>query len=96
VSRNVKVKMHKTVILSVVLYGCGTWFLITLKKHKSIMFQNRMLRKIFGPKRDEVTRGRSWRELHNGELRDLYSTPCIIGMMKSKWMKWTGRGVYSV
>jgi hypothetical protein len=54
-SRNVKVKIHKTVIPNVVLYGCETWFLILREEHRLREFENRVLRRIFGPKRDEVT-----------------------------------------
>jgi len=66
------------------------------------VFQNRVLRRIFRPKWDEVTRG--WRKLHNVELNDLYSSPSIVGVIKSRRMKWAGhvarmgesRGVYRV
>ena len=53
------------------------------------MFENRVLRRIFGPKRDEVTR--KWRKLHNEELNDLYSSPTIIRVIKSRRMRWMGR-----
>jgi hypothetical protein len=62
------------------------------------MFENRVLRRMFGLKRDEITEG--WRKLHNDELQKLYSSPNIIRMMKSRWMRWarhterTGRGMY--
>jgi hypothetical protein len=58
------------------------------KEHRLRMFENRVLRRIFGPKRDEVTGG--WRKLHNEELHNLYSSPSIIGMMKSRRMTWAG------
>jgi hypothetical protein len=70
-SRNVKVKINKTIILPVVLYGCETWSLTLREEHRLRVFENRVLRRIFGPKRDEVTR--EWRKLHNEELHILYS-----------------------
>jgi hypothetical protein len=63
-SKNIKIKIYRTIILPVVLYGCDTWSL-TLR-----VLKNRVLRRIFGPKRDEVTG--EWRRLHNEELNDLY------------------------
>jgi hypothetical protein len=54
-SRNVKVKIYKTIILPVVLYGCETWSLTLMEEHRLSVFENRVLRRIFGPKRDEVT-----------------------------------------
>jgi hypothetical protein len=75
-SRNVKVKIHKTVILPVVLYGCETWSLTLREEHRLRVFENRVLKRIFGPKRVEVTG--EWRKLHNVELRNLYSSPDII------------------
>jgi hypothetical protein len=75
-SRNVKVKIYKTIILPVVLYGCETWSLTLREEHKLRVFENRVLRRIFGPKRDEVTGER--RKLHNEELHILYSSPNII------------------
>jgi hypothetical protein len=64
---------HKTIILSVVVYGCETWSLTLKKEHRLRVFENRVLRKISGPKRDEVTG--ELRKLHNEELRDLYPLP---------------------
>jgi hypothetical protein len=87
-SRNLKVKIYKTVILPVVLYGCETWSLISREQHRLWVFQNRMLRRIFGPKRDEVTGQR--KKLHNGELHNLYSSPDIIRQIKSRRMQWEG------
>jgi hypothetical protein len=86
-SRNFKVKIHKTVILPVVLYGCETWSLTLRDEHRLKVFENRVLRKIFGSKRDEVTR--EWRKLDTGELHNLYS-PDIIRQIKSRRMRWVG------
>jgi hypothetical protein len=66
--------------LPVVLYGCETWSLILREELRLRVFQNRVLRRIFGPKGDEVTR--EWRKLHNEELKDLYSLPNIVRMIK--------------
>jgi hypothetical protein len=64
------------------LYGCETWSLTLREEHRLRVFENRVLRRIFGPKRDEVTG--EWRKLHNEELRDLYSSPSIIRIIKSR------------
>jgi hypothetical protein len=72
----------------VVLYGCETWSLTLREEHRLRAFENRVLRRIFGPKRDEVTGG--WRKLHNEELHNLYSCPSIIRMIKSRRMRWAG------
>jgi hypothetical protein len=80
-SRNVKVKIYKTIILPVVLYGCETWYLTLREEHRLRVFE-RVLRRIFGPKRDEVTG--EWRKLHNEELHNLYSSPNIIRQVKSR------------
>jgi hypothetical protein len=87
-SRKLKVKIHKTIILPVVLYGCETWSLTLREKHRLRVFENRVLRRIFGPTRDEVTG--EWRKLHNGELHNLYSLPDIIRQMKCRRMMWAG------
>jgi hypothetical protein len=71
-SKNLKFKIYKTIILPLVLYGCETWSL-TLREYRLRVFENRVLRRIFGPKRDEVTG--DWRKLHNEELHNLYSSP---------------------
>jgi hypothetical protein len=86
-SKNTKIKIYRTIILPVVLYGCETWPLTLRVEHRLRMFENRVLRGIFGPK-DEVTG--EWRRLHNEELYDLYSSPNIIRMIRSR-MKWAGR-----
>ena len=85
-SKNLKIKIYKTIILPVVLYGCETWSL-TLREERRL-FENRVLRRVFGPKRDEVTR--EWRKLHNEEVRDLYSLPNIVRVVKSRRMRWAG------
>jgi hypothetical protein len=85
---NVKVKICKTTILSVGLYGCETWSLTLREEHRLRVFENRVLRKIFGPKRDEV-RG-EWRKLHSEELHNLNSSPDIIRQIKSWRMIWAG------
>jgi hypothetical protein len=69
--KNAKVRIHTTIILPVVLYGCETWSLTLREEHRLRLFENRVLRRIFGPKRDEVII--EWRKLHNEELLDLYS-----------------------
>jgi hypothetical protein len=68
-SKNVKIKIYRTIILSVVLYGCGTWSVTLKERHRLRVFENRVLRRIFGAKRDEVTW--EWRTLHNGKLYDI-------------------------
>jgi hypothetical protein len=84
-SKNIKIKIYKTIILLVVLYGCEAWSLTIREEHKSRVFENRVLRRIFGPRRDGVTG--DWRKLHNDELHNLYSSPNIIGMMKLRRMR---------
>jgi hypothetical protein len=81
-SRNVKAKIYKTIILPVVLYGCETWSLTLREEHRLRVFENMVLRRILGPKRDEVTG--EWRKLHNEELHNLYSSPDIIRQVKSR------------
>jgi hypothetical protein len=101
-SKNTNIKIYRTVILPVVLYGCKTWSLILRQEHRLRVFENRVLRGIFGPKRDEVTG--EWRRLHNEELNDLYSSPNIFLVIKSRRMRWAGhvtrmgegRGAYRV
>jgi hypothetical protein len=86
--KNLKIKIYKTVILPVVLYGCENWLLTLREEHRLRVFENRMLRRIFGPKREEDG---SWRKLHNDELHSLYySSPNIVRMIKSRRMRWAG------
>ncbi|KAJ4441667.1 hypothetical protein ANN_11525 [Periplaneta americana] len=87
-SKNLKVRIYKTVILPVVLYGCETWTLTLREEQRLRVFENKVLRKIFVAKRDEVTE--EWRKLHNTELHALYSSPEIIRNIKSKRLRWVG------
>jgi hypothetical protein len=83
-----QVKIYRTIILPVVLCGCETWSVTLREKHRLRVFENRVLRGIFGPRRDGVTG--EWRRLHNEELNDLYSSPNIIRVIKPRRMRWTG------
>jgi len=75
-----KIKIYRTIILLVVLYGCETWSLTMGEERRLRVFENWVLRGIFGPKRDEVTG--KWRKLHNEELSDLYCSPNIFRVIK--------------
>jgi hypothetical protein len=95
------IKIYKTVIVPVELYGCKTWSLALGEEHRLRVFENRVLRRICGPKREEDG---SWRTLHNDELHSLYSSPNIVRVIKSRRMRWAGhvarmgegRGVYRI
>ncbi|KAJ4446865.1 hypothetical protein ANN_13565 [Periplaneta americana] len=87
-SKNLKVRIYKTILLPVVLYGCETWTLNSREEHRLRVFENKVLRKIFGAKRDGVTG--EWRKLHNAELHALYSSPDIIRNIKSRRLRWAG------
>jgi hypothetical protein len=78
---NVKIRIYKTITLHVLLYGCETWSLRLREEHTLRVSENRVLRRIFGPRRDEGTGG--WRKLHNEELRNLYSSVSILRLMTS-------------
>jgi hypothetical protein len=96
-----KIKIYKPVILPVVLYGCETWSLTLREEHRLRVSENRVLRRIFGPNREEDG---SWRKLHNDELHSLYSSPNIVRVIKSRRIRWAGhvacmgegRGAYRV
>ena len=87
-SKNLKIKIYRIIILPVHLYGCETWSQILRGKRKLMVFDNMVFRRIFGPRRDEVAG--EWRRLHNEELNDLYSSPNIVRVIKSRRMKWAG------
>jgi hypothetical protein len=99
--KNLEIKIYKTVIMPVLLYGCETWSLTLREEHRLRVFENRVLRRIFEPKREEDG---SWRKLHNDELHSLYSSSNIVRVIKSRRMRWVGhearmgegRGVYRV
>jgi hypothetical protein len=101
-SKSTKIRVYRTVILPVVLYGCETRSLTLREEQRLSVFENRVLRRIFGPKRDEETG--EWRRLHKEELNDLYSSRDIVRVIKSRSMRWAGhvarvgekRGAYRI
>jgi hypothetical protein len=101
-SKNTKIRVYRTIILPVVLYGCETWSLTPREEQRLRVFENRVLRRIFGPKRDEAAG--EWRRIDNEELSDLYSSPKIIRVIKWRRMRWAGhvarmgekRGAYKI
>ena len=78
-SKNIKIKIYRTIILPLVLYGCETWLLTLREERKLRVFEKMVLRRIFGPRRDEVMV--EWRRLHNEELNDLYSSPNMVRVL---------------
>ena len=101
-NQKVLIKIYRTVILPLVFYGCETWSLTLREEHRLRMVENRVLKRIFGPKRDEF-RG-EWRKLHNEELNGLYCSYSIFQVIKSRRIRWAGnvacmgerRGVYRI
>jgi len=87
-SKNLKIKIYRTIIFPVVLYGCETWSLTLRDERRLRVFENRVLRRIFGPEKDEVTG--DWRKLHKEELNDLYSSPNIVRVIQSRRMRQAG------
>jgi hypothetical protein len=87
-SKNVKIKIFRTIILPAVLYRCETWSLILREECRVRVFENRVLRRLFERKRDEVTG--EWRRLHKKEFYALYSSPNIIWVIKSRGLRWAG------
>jgi hypothetical protein len=79
-------RIYTTIILPLILYGCENWSLTLREEHRQEMFDDRVLRRIFGPKRHDVTG--EWRKVHNKELQDLYSSPSIIRIIKARRMRW--------
>jgi len=88
-SKNLKIKIYRTIILPIVLYGCGTWSLTLQEERKLRVFENMVLRRICGPRRDKVIG--EWMRLHSEELNDLYSSPNIVQVIKLRRMRWAGR-----
>jgi hypothetical protein len=99
--KQIKIKIYKTLSLPILLYECETWSLTLREEHRLRVSENRVLSKILGPKREEDG---SWRKLHNDELHNLYSSPNIVRVIKSRRIRWVGhvacmgerRGVYGV
>ena len=80
ISKNLKIKIYRNIILPVELYGCETWSLTLREERRWRVFENRVLSRIFGLRRDEVIG--EWRKIHNEELNDLYSSPNIFQVIK--------------
>ena len=85
-----KIKVYRNIILPVILYGFETWSLTLREERRLRLFENRVLRRIFWPMRDEVTG--EWRELHNERFNGLASSPNIVRMIKSRRIRWTSHG----
>jgi len=101
ITRRIK-EIYRNIILPVGLFGCETWSLSLREERRLRVFENKVLRRIFGSKGGDVTG--EWRKLHNAELKDLYCSPKILRVIKSRRMRWAGhvarmgerRGVYRV
>ena len=87
-SKNLKIKIYRAIISPVVLYGYETWSLTLQEERNLRVFENMVLRKIFGPRRNEVMG--EWRRLHNEELNDMYTSSNIVRVIKSRRMRWAG------
>ena len=101
-SKNSQIKIYRTIILPVVVYGCETWSLTLREESRLRVFENNVLRRVFWHKRNEVTE--EWRKLHNEDLNNLYSSSNTVRVIKSRRMRWAGhvacmgerRGMYRV
>jgi hypothetical protein len=87
ISKTLKIKIYRTVILPIVLYRCETWSLTLREEHRLRVFENRLLRRVCGPKRND---NGSWTKLHTDELQSLYSSLNIVRVIKSRRMRWAG------
>ena len=86
-SKNLKIKIYKTIILPVALYGCEAWSLTLREECRLRVFEKRILRRIFGPKMDEYE---EWRRLQNEKFYSLYSSPNIVSVINYRRLRWTG------
>ena len=87
-SKNIKVKIHANILLPVVLYGCEPWSVTLREEHQLKVFENRVVTKICGLQTEEVKE--EWRKLHIEELRDMYYSPNIMPVIKSRRIRWVG------
>jgi len=85
-TKNIKIKIKKNIILPIVLCGCETWSLTLREECRLTVFQNKVVRKVFGPKRNELIG--EWRKVHHEDLTDLYSSLNIIWVIKSRRIRW--------